>query len=98
MRPLRVFLRRAFSTYAKPPAAAPVPVLIVGAGPVGLSLSILLSQYGVPSVVVEKRRLLSEHPQAHLLNNRTMEIFRKMEGLTVEIEAKQPPVEQWRRF
>lgn len=47
MRPLRVFLRRAFSTYAKPPpAAAHVPVLIVGAGPVGLTLSILLSQYG----------------------------------------------------
>lgn len=27
-----------------------------------------------------------------------MQIFRKMEGLTAEIEAKQPPVEQWRRF
>jgi hypothetical protein len=27
-----------------------------------------------------------------------VQIFRKMEGLTAEIEAKQPPVEQWRRF
>lgn len=29
---------------------------------------------GVPSVVVDKRRRLSEHPQAHFLNNRTMEV------------------------
>lgn len=27
-----------------------------------------------------------------------MQIFRKMEGLTAEIETKQPPVDQWRRF
>ncbi|KAG0583412.1 hypothetical protein KC19_3G134100 [Ceratodon purpureus] len=100
MRPLRFFLRRAFSSVSAPsaPARPALPVLIVGAGPVGLTLSILLSQYGVASLVVDKRRRLSEHPQAHFLNNRTMEIFRKMEGLTAEIEAKQPPVEQWRRF
>ncbi|KAH9556852.1 hypothetical protein CY35_07G052800 [Sphagnum magellanicum] len=27
-----------------------------------------------------------------------MEIFRKMEGLSEEIETKQPPLEHWRRF
>ncbi|XP_073387845.1 uncharacterized protein [Physcomitrium patens] len=103
MRSLCFFLRRtatqrrAFSDFAahSPP---PLPVLIVGAGPVGLTLSILLSQYGVPSLLVDKRKRLPEHPQAHFLNNRTMEIFRKMEGLTAEIETKQPPVDQWRRF
>jgi hypothetical protein len=73
-------------------------VLIVGAGPVGLTLSILLSSYGVRSLVVERRSKLSDHPQAHFLNNRTMEIFRKMEGLSEEIETKQPPLEHWRRF
>ncbi|KAG0621180.1 hypothetical protein M758_4G275400 [Ceratodon purpureus] len=99
MRPLRFFLQRSFSSVSAPSAPArPLPVLIVGAGPAGLTLSILFSQYGVASLVVDKRRRLSEHPQAHFLNNRTMEIFRKMEGLTAEIEAKQPPVEQWRRF
>ncbi|KAL2641956.1 hypothetical protein R1flu_009543 [Riccia fluitans] len=75
-----------------------VPVLIVGAGPVGLTLSILLSKYGIRSMVVEKRTELSRHPQAHFINNRTMEIFRKMEGLADEIENAQPPLDQWRRF
>ncbi|KAG6554781.1 hypothetical protein Mapa_003801 [Marchantia paleacea] len=80
------------------PSQTKVPVLIVGAGPVGLSLSVLLSNYGIRSVVVEKRAKLSKHPQAHFINNRTMEIFRKMEGLADEIEKAQPPLEHWRRF
>ncbi|KAL2630331.1 hypothetical protein R1flu_015017 [Riccia fluitans] len=49
-------------------------------------------------MVVEKRRELSSHPQAHFINNRTMEIFSKMEGLADEIEKAQPPLDQWRRF
>ncbi|BFI27883.1 hypothetical protein MPTK2_2g14360 [Marchantia polymorpha subsp. ruderalis] len=80
------------------PTQTEVPVLIVGAGPVGLSLSILLSNYGIRSLVVEKRAKLSMHPQAHFINNRTMEIFRKMEGLADEIEKAQPPLDHWRRF
>lgn len=39
------------------------PVLIAGAGPVGLSLSALLSRYGVPNIVLEKSSGLSPHPQ-----------------------------------
>ncbi|KAL3678132.1 hypothetical protein R1sor_021088 [Riccia sorocarpa] len=75
-----------------------IPVLIVGAGPVGLTLSILLSKYGIRSMVVEKRSELSRHPQAHFINNRTMEIFRMMDGLADEVEKAQPPLDQWRRF
>ncbi|CAM6082506.1 unnamed protein product [Calypogeia fissa] len=75
-----------------------VPVLIVGAGPVGLSLSILLSKYGIRSMLVERRSELSQHPQAHFVNNRTMEIFRKMEELESEIKHWQPPLDQWRMF
>ncbi|CAM6105238.1 unnamed protein product [Calypogeia fissa] len=74
------------------------PVLIVGAGPVGLSLSILLSKYGIRSMLVERRSELSQHPQSHFVNNRTMEIFRKMEGLESEIKHWQPPLDQWRMF
>ncbi|MHB8694977.1 MAG: FAD-dependent monooxygenase [Solirubrobacteraceae bacterium] len=50
-------------------------VLIVGGGPVGLTLSILLSQLEVDHVLVERRDGRSKLPKAHYLNCRTMEIF-----------------------
>lgn len=50
-----------------------VPVLIVGAGPVGLVLAILLTKLGVKCAVVEKNKSFPKHPQAHFINNRSME-------------------------
>lgn len=38
-------------------------VAIVGAGPTGLTLSALLSQYGVPSMLLERASALPAHPQ-----------------------------------
>lgn len=52
-----------------------LPVLIVGAGPVGLVLSILLTKLGVKCAVLEKSNKFSEHPQAHFVNNRSMECY-----------------------
>ena len=75
-----------------------VPVLIVGAGPVGLTLSALLSRFGVDHLVCERRARPSTHPQAHFVNNRTMEIFRPVLGLGASIARSQPPLEHWRRF
>ena len=80
------------------PADVAVPVLIVGAGPVGLTLSALLSRFGVDHLVCERRARPSTHPQAHFVNNRTMEIFRPMLGLGASIARSQPPLEHWRRF
>ncbi|KAL0700050.1 hypothetical protein Bca4012_056172 [Brassica carinata] len=77
---------------------AKLPVLIVGAGPVGLVLSILLTKLGVKCAVVDKATSFSKHPQAHFINNRSMEIFRKLDGLAGEIEQSQPPVDLWRKF
>ncbi|CAA2959689.1 FAD NAD(P)-binding oxidoreductase family [Olea europaea subsp. europaea] len=51
-----------------------LPVLIVGAGPVGLVLSILLTKLGVKCAVLEKNKAFSKHPQAHFVNNRSMEV------------------------
>jgi len=51
-------------------------VLIVGAGPVGLTCSILLSQLGVANRVIERREGLHLSPQAHVISGRSMEIFR----------------------
>ncbi|KAL6551243.1 hypothetical protein OROMI_021731 [Orobanche minor] len=75
-----------------------LPVLIIGAGPVGLILSILLSRLGVKCSVLEKSSGFSRHPQAHFINNRSMEIFRKLNGLADEILRYQPPVDLWRKF
>ena len=44
-------------------AAADAPVVIVGAGPTGLTLSKLLSQLGVQSVVLERAQTVTKHPQ-----------------------------------
>jgi len=53
-----------------------VPVLIVGAGPVGLSAAIALSRFDVECLLVEKHPGTSTHPKARGINVRTMEIMR----------------------
>jgi len=55
-----------------------IPVLIVGAGGAGLSLSLLLHQQGIASVLVEQRPGVSWYPRARNLNFRTLEVFRAL--------------------
>jgi putative polyketide hydroxylase len=57
-------------------ATTTVPVVIVGGGPVGLCTSLLLSRFGVPSLLVERHPRTSIHPRARGLNVRTMELLR----------------------
>lgn len=61
-------------------------VLIVGAGPVGLTLSLLLAKYGVKSTVVDKLNTPTCHPQAHFIHQRGMEVFRSI-GVAKDIYA-----------
>jgi len=63
-----------------------VPVLIVGAGGAGLSLSLMLHQQGIASVLVERRPDVSWVPRARNLNYRTLEVFRGL-GLEEEVHA-----------
>lgn len=63
-----------------------VPVLIVGAGGAGLSLSLLLRQQGIASVLVERRADVSWYPRARNLNFRTLEVFRGL-GLEAQVIA-----------
>jgi 2,4-dichlorophenol 6-monooxygenase len=53
-----------------------VPVLVVGAGPVGLMAAILLGRRGVDTLVVDRRDGPHRAPQAHVVNPRTLEICR----------------------
>ncbi|MES5482491.1 FAD-dependent monooxygenase [Bradyrhizobium sp. INPA03-11B] len=62
------------------------PVLIVGAGPVGLTAAIALSQHGIRSVLVERHPSTSIAPKARGINARTMEMYRQM-GIEDDIRA-----------
>jgi putative polyketide hydroxylase len=72
---------------------AMTPVLIVGGGPVGLTLSILLSQYGVEHFLIEARSDTSRHPKARGISARSMEIFRRC-GLEERIRQAGLPADQ----
>ena len=61
-------------------------VLIVGAGPVGLTLAIALGQRGIPCTLIEKKPAPEFLPKMERCNARTMEIFRRM-GLAEKIRA-----------
>ena len=67
-----------------------VPVLIVGGGPVGLTLAGELGWRGTGCLVVESRTGPTEHPKATLLGARSMELFRRW-GLTEAILAAALP-------
>ena len=53
-----------------------IPVLIVGAGPAGLSAAITLARYGIECLLVERRGELSSLPRATTVSTRSMELFR----------------------
>ena len=88
-------------------------VVISGAGPTGLTTALLLAKYGVSSVVLERNAALPNHPKAHCINQRTMEVFRGMQlggvdggsttgdqpsTLADMVATAMPPIDQWRSF
>ena len=60
-----------------------VDVLIVGAGPVGLTAALLLERLGCSVAIVERRDGPQRAPAAHAVNARTFEIWRQI-GLDVD--------------
>jgi putative polyketide hydroxylase len=67
-----------------------IPVLIVGAGPVGLSAAIQLARLGVRSLVVERHPSTTDHPRARGFLTRTMEILRPW-GIEASVRAEALP-------
>ncbi len=54
------------------------PVIVIGAGPVGLTLSLELSQRGIRHMVFGDVVGTSTHPKCNLTNARSMEHFRRL--------------------
>ncbi len=61
-------------------------VLIVGAGPVGLTLALDLGRRGIRCALVEQKNEPAFLPKMERVNARTMEIYRRM-GLAEKIRA-----------
>ncbi|MEU6717359.1 FAD-dependent monooxygenase [Nonomuraea sp. NPDC046802] len=78
--------------------SSPLPVLVVGGGPVGLAASVELARFGVPSVLLEQRERTSWHPKTRNFNTRTMEIargwgpsvYQRLRGIDIPAGWKSP--------
>ena len=70
-----------------------VPVLIVGAGGAGLTASMLLSDLGVETLTISNASGTSVLPKAHVLQQRSMEVYRRA-GVADDIyEIGTPPAQ-----
>lgn len=67
-------------------------VLVVGAGPVGLTLSLALADLGVRCILIERNEAPSGLPKMERCNARTMEIYRRL-GLAEPVRAAGLPAE-----
>jgi 2-polyprenyl-6-methoxyphenol hydroxylase-like FAD-dependent oxidoreductase len=68
------------------PSLHEAPVLVVGAGPVGLTLALDLARRGVPCLLVDQSETARFLPKMERCNARSMEIFRRL-GLAEKIKS-----------
>lgn len=65
-------------------------VLVVGAGPAGLTASALLARSGVRSLTVTKYGATADSPRAHITNQRAVEVFRDL-GIEEQVMRRALP-------
>lgn len=61
-------------------------MVIVGGGPIGLTLSCILGKSNIEHVLLEKNETTSNWPKASLTNTRSMELFHQL-GMVCESET-----------
>ena len=75
---------------ALPSGIIETPVLIVGAGPVGLALAAALGSRGIACLVIEQGEGPADHPRASAINARSMEFMRGF-GIAPAVRAASAP-------
>lgn len=68
-------------------------VAIIGGGPVGLTSAALLGRLGIACTLFEQHETTAFHPKGHVVNTRTMEIFRMM-GMSDGVDRESLPLER----
>lgn len=63
-----------------------VPVIVAGAGPVGMTLACDLARRGISTLLVERNATTTRHPKMDITNGRSMELFRRL-GLADTLRA-----------
>jgi 2-polyprenyl-6-methoxyphenol hydroxylase-like FAD-dependent oxidoreductase len=63
-----------------------VPVVVAGAGPVGMTLAYELAHRGISTMLVERNPTTTSHPKMDITNARSMELFRRL-GLAEVLRA-----------
>ncbi|MGA9912265.1 MAG: FAD-dependent monooxygenase [Paraburkholderia sp.] len=67
-----------------------IKVLIVGGGPVGMAMSVLLNRFEIEHVLVERGEGVTDHPKARGCSTRTMELFRQW-GIEEQVRSRGLP-------
>lgn len=70
-----------------------IAVLVVGAGPVGLTLALELNRYGIPTLLVDKSVTTTRHPKMDITNARSMEFYRRL-GIADRLRAVAVPADR----
>ncbi|KAG9319374.1 hypothetical protein KVV02_003887 [Mortierella alpina] len=79
---------------SRPSSSSQTPVLISGAGPVGLMAAIMLTRLGVRCRIIERDMTISSMSKALSIHARTLEIFEQT-GLIDRFLAKGHPISQF---
>jgi putative polyketide hydroxylase len=72
------------------------PAVVIGAGPVGLSMALALARQGIKTLILEKHPSTTDHPKARGISMRTMELFRLWGNAEELLHYEQP--KEARRF